>query len=133
MPYAQILLPALRREGYAVAAASSTNLEKTVAHLTQAELFRFFSAVVGGDMVAQGKPEPDIFLKAAALVGADPSECIVVGDTPADVFAAHAAGMKMILIPDQVPVNEKTIPLSWRILSGLGEVPAAIGEWENTF
>ena len=133
MPYAQILLPALRREGYAVAAASSTNLEKTTAHLTQAGLLPFFSAIVGGDMVTRGKPEPDIFLKAAALTGADPSECIVVGDTPADVFAAHAAGMKMILIPDQVPVNEKTIPLSWRILSGLEEVPAAIGEWENAF
>ena len=131
MPYAEILLPALRRDGFSVAAASSTHLEKTNAHLTHAGLLSFFSAVVGGDMVTRGKPEPDIFLKAAALVGADPSECIVVGDTPADVFAAHAAGMKMILIPDQVPANEKTASLSWRILSSLAEVPAVIEEWKH--
>jgi len=131
MPYADILLPSLRREGFSIAAASSTVREKTVAHLTHAGLYAWFSAVVCGDMVTRGKPEPDIFLKAAALVGAVPEECIVVGDTPADVFAAHAAGMKMILIPDQVPANEKTIPLSWRILSGLAEVPAVIEQWQN--
>lgn len=132
MPYADVLLPALRAGGYAIAAASSTNLEKTKAHLTQAGLIPYFSAVVGGDMVARGKPEPDIFLKAAALVGADPADCIVVGDTPADVFAAHAAGMKMILVPDQVPANEQTTPLCFRILSGLSQVPDAVSEWKES-
>ena len=43
----------------------------------------------------------------------------------------YAAGMKMILIPDQVPANEQTIPLSHRILSGLNQVPEVIAQWRN--
>lgn len=129
MPGAEALLRQLRQEGYTIAAASSTDLKKTEAHLTHTGLLSFFHAVVCGDMVTHSKPDPEIFLKAASLVGADPKDCLVVGDTPADVFAAHAAGMKMVLIPDQVPANDQTKPLSYRILSGLEEVPDVIRAW----
>ena len=63
-------------------------------------------------MVARGKPEPDIFLKAAELADTAPENCVVVGDTPADVLGATAAGIPVILIPDQVPANPQTTALS---------------------
>ena len=51
----------------------------------------------------------------------------MVGDTPADVLAATAAGMRVVLIPDCVPANEQTTALSWKILSSLEELPEELG------
>lgn len=119
MPGAHALLNWLKSKGYALAAATSTGREHTYAHLKQAELLGFFDAIVCGDMVRHGKPAPDIFLEAARLAGTAPRDCLVVGDTPADVRAANAAGMPVVLIPDQVPATEETKALSWKCLQGL--------------
>lgn len=126
MPHARQTLLWLKEQGFQLAAASSTPYEQTCAHLQHAELLAFFDAIVGGDMVTQGKPAPDIFLKAAGLVGADPSQCLIVGDTPADVFGATAAGIPVILIPDQVPANDQTRPLCKYVLQDLSELTKTI-------
>ena len=115
-------LDILREQGYTMAVASSTKHATTQEHLAHAGLLEYFTAVVGGDMVEKGKPEPDIFLLAASLCGSDPKACIVVGDTPADVLAGSAAGMEVYLIPDQVPANPQTTALSRRVLNHLGEL-----------
>ena len=122
MPYAGQTLQWLTDHGYRLAAASSTPYQQTCDHLQHAQLLDFFDAIVGGDMVTHGKPAPDIFLKAAGLVGAEPSQCLVVGDTPADVFGATAAGIPVILIPDQVPANDQTRPLCKYVLQDLSEL-----------
>lgn len=130
-PFAVQTLQALKQQGYTLAVASTTSKNKTLDHLSHAGLLSFFQVVVCGDMVEHGKPEPDIFLKAAALCGAEPGQCLVVGDSPADVNAATAAGMKIILIPDQVPLNPHTQSLSWKVLDDLEEVPALVKLWDN--
>ena len=58
----------------------------------------YFSAVVSGDMVTRCKPDPEIYLKAAALVGAAPGECCVMEDSIPGIEAAHAAGTKVVAI-----------------------------------
>lgn len=55
-----------------------------------------FRAIVGGDEVARPKPSPDLPLHAANAVGAAPSECVVVGDSPVDIQAGRAAGMRTV-------------------------------------
>lgn len=55
-------------------------------------------AYLGGDSVARHKPEPDLALAAAARLGAEPAECVVIGDAPADVEMARAAGMRSIQV-----------------------------------
>lgn len=130
MPHTLQVLQWLRQKGLKLAAATSTGQQKTQKHLLHVGLQDAFDAVVCGDMVAKGKPAPDIFLEAAARLGVAIEECIVVGDTPADVLAGSAAGIRVVLIPDQVPPNEQTIPLSWRILSDLAELPDVIGAEE---
>ena len=130
-PYVREVLTQLRQEGYTLVTASTSPVATSRSHLKRAELLEFFSDTVGGDMVTRGKPNPDIFLKAAELVNAPVEECVVVGDTPADVLAANAAGIPMLLIPDQVPANEQTTALSRMILSELREVPDAIRKLEE--
>jgi pseudouridine-5'-monophosphatase len=64
--------------------------------------FSSFSAVVCGNdaRITAKKPAPDIFLAAAADLGASPECCVVLEDSPAGVEAALAAGMRVVAMPD---------------------------------
>jgi beta-phosphoglucomutase family hydrolase len=66
-------------------------------------LRRFFSAVVSAEDVAHGKPAPDIFLRAANLLGVMPERCWVIEDSAAGVEGALAAGMRVIGISNTLP------------------------------
>jgi beta-phosphoglucomutase len=57
-----------------------------------------FDAIVCGDDVSRGKPDPEVFLKAAAKLGESPKECIVFEDSVAGVTAAKAAGMTCVAL-----------------------------------
>ena len=59
----------------------------------------WFDEVVTAEDVVKGKPSPEIFLKAAKLLGVDPTRCLVVEDAPAGILAAQLAGMKVVAIP----------------------------------
>ena len=61
-------------------------------------LLDMFDANVNGRDVARGKPDPEIFLAAAAALGLDPGACVVVEDAPAGVLAAKAGGMACVAI-----------------------------------
>jgi HAD superfamily hydrolase (TIGR01509 family) len=59
----------------------------------------WFDEVVTADDVSEGKPAPEVFLKAARLLGVVPSKCLALDDAPAGVLAAQRAGMQVISIP----------------------------------
>lgn len=69
--------------------------------------FSLFEHVVCGDDVERLKPEPDIFLLAAQLLGVPPESCVVVEDSPAGVDAAIAAGMQVVALPDPEMSDER--------------------------
>lgn len=117
------ILDWLKARQVPMAVASSTGTAKTKAHLDHAGILAYFDAVVGGDMVERGKPNPDIFWKAADLLDVPYGGCLVVGDTPADVKAATAAGMDVILVPDQVPANPETTALSHAVVERIDRIP----------
>ena len=71
-------------------------------------LRQFFPVVVSAQDVAQGKPAPDIFLRAATLLGVAPETCCVVEDSAAGVTAARAAGMTAIAITNTLPAGKLT-------------------------
>ena len=58
----------------------------------------YFDAIVSADDVAESKPHPETFLKAAHLLNVSPSSCIVFEDAPKGVEAAHRAGMKSVVL-----------------------------------
>jgi HAD superfamily hydrolase (TIGR01509 family) len=59
----------------------------------------WFDEVITADDVAEGKPAPDIFIKAARLLGVAPAKCLALEDAPAGIVAAQRAGMQVIAIP----------------------------------
>jgi beta-phosphoglucomutase len=64
--------------------------------LSKIGLMPFFEVVVDGTMVKQTKPDPEVFLLAAASLGLNPEACLVVEDAEAGVEAAKSAGMKVL-------------------------------------
>jgi HAD superfamily hydrolase (TIGR01509 family) len=87
--------------------AVATNSKTSNAHdsLAAADLARFFHRdhVHGRDTVARPKPAPDLFLRAAAVLQADPARCLVFEDSDTGVAAALEAGMTVVHVPDQRP------------------------------
>ena len=58
------------------------------------------STTVTAESVTHGKPHPEGYLKAAALLGAEPSDVVVFEDAPAGIAAARAAGMRTVVVGD---------------------------------
>ena len=66
--------------------------------LTTLDVKDRFSVVVSGDMVTNGKPAPEIFLKAAGELGVEPSRCLVFEDSPHGIQAGKSAGMTVVAV-----------------------------------
>ena len=96
------------------------------------KLRSFFAAVVSASEVNRGKPAPDIFLRAAQLLGVKPEECWVIEDSKPGVAAGLAAGMQVIAITNTHPADElghathvvSTYEEVERLLTGVRNTPA---------
>lgn len=88
----------IREAGIAVCVASQGKLEKTRLSLQITGLGDLFEddVLFSAYQVPRGKPHPDLFLHAAHTMGADPSKCVVIEDTPSGVEAAVSAGMRAL-------------------------------------
>ncbi|NLL93567.1 MAG: HAD family phosphatase [Clostridiales bacterium] len=106
-PGAYMLLEYLKTNRYPVALATSTSKESTMSHLEESKMKEYFDAIITGDMVANGKPAPDIYLKACESVGINPTRSIALEDSPNGLKAATAAGMRAIMIPDCIPYSKE--------------------------
>jgi HAD superfamily hydrolase (TIGR01509 family) len=63
-----------------------------------------FRAIVTGDEVSQGKPHPEPYLTAAALLGVDPSDCLAIEDSNTGATSAAEAGCRVLVVPNNVRV-----------------------------
>ncbi|MFT3923866.1 MAG: HAD-IA family hydrolase [Myxococcales bacterium] len=101
-PGAQGLVENLSRRGIPLAIGTSSGRELCEIKLAPHAFMGHFRSVVCSDDpgIRGGKPAPDIFLKAAAELGAEPARCLVFEDTLMGVRAAVAAGMQVIVVPD---------------------------------
>jgi len=99
------ILDRLDQLGIKKCVATSTEWDSMRKKLGQLNLLSRFDGFVAGDQVKVGKPHPDIFLKAAKLIGIDPANCVVLEDSMAGIAAAYSARMRPIAIPDIAPLN----------------------------
>ena len=83
------------------AVASSSHEKEIRAILEIHDLISYFPVILGGDMVQKRKPDPEIYLKAVALLGKSPEECTAFEDSGPGLNAAKNAGMKAIAVPNE--------------------------------
>lgn len=103
-PGARELIAAAKAEGIRVALVTMSwaHFAGTVANMLPEGTF---DTVVSGDMVERGKPEPDAYLKAMAVLGVPASECIAIEDSPTGASSAAAAGVRCLGVPHLVPLE----------------------------
>lgn len=97
------------------ASVVQTNLEAT-------SLFKLFDVVISGDQLAQSKPAPDIYLRAAMLLGVQPKDCLVLEDSENGIKAGVNAHMDVICIPDLVNHPQSILNLCKAVVSSLDQV-----------
>ena len=105
-PFAKEILSSLKERGIGVALASATRQPRVNSNLSETGLIGYFDAIVTGDMITHGKPDPEIFLKAAEKLGTPAGECAVVEDALSGLQGARAAGMVPIMVHDQFILEE---------------------------
>lgn len=125
------LLAFLREKGIKTAVATSSPMERTMKYLSSVNLENRFDALISGYMVKKGKPEPDIYLYAAAELQLQPENCMVLEDSPAGILAAHRAGCMPVMVPDLDQPDEQTRQLLFAKVDGLKDVIALIREVDN--
>lgn len=122
------ILPALRERGIRICIATATARERAEALWAETGITPYIDFAVCGDEVTACKPDPEIFLTAAAKCQASPSECLVLEDAANGIRAAHRAGCHPILIPDTEPVTDEMRRLAEHIFPSLMEVSEWIEE-----
>lgn len=120
------LLSGLSARSVPLALASSTRSDTVRRELEDAGFLKYFSVVIGGDMVSHSKPHPEIFLKAAEALGALPSECYVIEDSFNGIRAAAAAGMHPLMVPDLLQPTDEILRLAEHVLPSLNEVASCL-------
>lgn len=120
--YAAECLADLKNKGYKLGLASSTPVERVRSQLTDTGLIGFFDDIIGGGMFKKGKPDPEIFLMSCERLGGKPEETIVIEDSFNGIRAAHAAGMKPIMVPDIIQPDDEMREKAWKVLSDLKQV-----------
>ena len=121
----------IRNNGLKCAVATSPRRESAEKTLHEIGVWDYLDAVVYGDEVERGKPEPDIFLRAAKAIGVNPSEAVVVEDSINGIKAGYAAGMRVVHIPDTIAIDDDIRKLTYMVcddLNGLIDVVESINK-----
>ncbi|MEI6562502.1 MAG: HAD family phosphatase [Verrucomicrobiota bacterium] len=108
LPGVRAWLQALREAGIPCAVGSSTPRANLDAALSRLGIAEYFATIVSAEDVTLGKPNPEVFLTAAARIGCRPECCVVFEDAHAGIAAARAAGMRVIGIATTHPPAELT-------------------------
>jgi HAD superfamily hydrolase (TIGR01509 family) len=105
LPGAGELLAEVRAAG--IPHALVTSSERPVMDAVLLQLGVGFSATVCSADVRRGKPDPEPYLRAASVLGADPRLCVALEDSPNGVAAAEAAGCRLVAVPSLVPIDAR--------------------------
>lgn len=105
-----------------MAVATSSRIEKSKIKLSHAKIIQYFDTIIGGDQVENSKPAPEIYLKAAAALSIEASQCLAFEDSPNGVKAAVAAGMTVVQIPDLLQPDEDLLSLGHIVLNRIDDV-----------
>ena len=108
LPGVRIWLERLREAGVPCAIGSSTHRANIDLSLGLIGLAEFFTAIVTAEDVSTGKPDPEVFLTAAARISRPPARCVVFEDAHVGIAAARAGGMRVVAVATTHPASELT-------------------------
>lgn len=115
LPGAINILESIRSSGLKCALGSASRNSTLI--LERTSLTNYFDVIVDGNSVSSSKPDPEVFLKGANLLGVNPSDCVVFEDGIAGVMAAISAGMKVVGIGRQEVLNMANL-----VVGGLDQI-----------
>jgi HAD superfamily hydrolase (TIGR01509 family) len=121
VPGLPIILKELKESGFLLALASSSPLRVINFVLDKFSLHEFFSLVISGEFVENGKPAPDIYLYTAEKLGIQPTECVIIEDSVNGVKSAKSAGMICIAIPDK-RLNQKVFQIADLVVDSIDKI-----------
>jgi HAD superfamily hydrolase (TIGR01509 family) len=124
LPGVHAILDQATELGMPCAVASSSSRAWVESWLRRHAIFERFVCVRTADDVAQTKPAPDLFLRAAACLHVAPAQCLVFEDSPNGILAADAAGMRCVAVPGPI-TRQITLPPASLVLPALDALPLA--------
>ena len=116
------LLDFLAAKGLPLAIATSALRATAERNLGRAGLLERFTVLTARDEVEHPKPAPDLYLEAARRLGIAPERCVAFEDSSIGIVAAHAAGMRAVMVPDILPPTDEARAKSFHIAQDLHEV-----------
>lgn len=125
------LLVFLKEHGYKTSVATATDLERTQKYLKSVDLLQYFDKIVCASMVERGKPEPDIYIRAAKELEILPENCIALEDSPNGILSAYRAGCMPVMVPDLDEPSEEIKKLLFGLKENLLQVIDLIKEMEE--
>ncbi len=113
------------------AVATSTQKESAENTLHSVGAWDYLKTIIYGDEVEHGKPEPDIFLRAASRINVSPQDCMVIEDSVNGIKAGNRAGMYVVHVPDTIIIDEDTRKLTNIVCDDLEQVVHIIERLNN--
>jgi beta-phosphoglucomutase family hydrolase len=114
LPGVRELLESLKANGIPCSVGSSTSLENILTIMEMTGLAPCFDAITADRDVVRGKPDPQVFLKAAEKINMASEDCVVFEDAHVGIAAALAAGSKAVAVATSHPIEEFTTA-HWKV------------------
>lgn len=126
MPGLYDLLSWLSQQDVRIGLTSGSDRSIVENNLRCSGLRECFSGIICGDEIIAGKPDPEGYLKTAALIGCRPEDCYVLEDSPNGILAGHRAGCSVIMVPNGIEPDAEIRSLCAGIYPSLSEVRQAM-------
>lgn len=116
------LLRYISESGLKCAVCTATDKHRTKMYLEKIGVLGAFDELVCGDMIENGKPSPDTYLKGAEMLGLKPCECMALEDSPNGIASAYGAGCIPVMVPDLSRPDGELLKKLYAVCEDLGQV-----------
>ncbi len=130
-PYVKAIYKYCKKNNIKMIICTSSTKEKVDAYLSIDPFLKGMDEIITGDQIKNGKPSPDIYLKGLEISSLKKDEVIVVEDSLNGVHAGLNAGLKTIMIPDEVLPDESILKSDALIMKSLKDVISYIKEFNS--
>lgn len=122
------LMDFLKKNGIRTGVATGTARDIAEEYWKKTDVRQYLDFTICGQEAGRGKPEPDVYLRAASMAGVKPEECMIIEDSPNGIRAGFAAGCITVMVPDIDEPDEGLKRLCRYVCRSLKDIPEIIRE-----